>query len=70
MILMELLEITNENTEVVLYNEHADEISSYDGKNSIEEEYNYCEVTDMYVWEGKLCIYIDTSEMEEDEDDC
>lgn len=40
MTLIELLEITDENTNVNIYNLEGDLISYYDGKNSINEKLN------------------------------
>lgn len=46
--LYEILELINDSCEVQLYNNNADLIASYDGKESIDEEYNEYYVTDMY----------------------
>lgn len=46
--LQEILELINDNCEVQLYNNNADLIASYDGKESIDEKYNDYYVTDMY----------------------
>ena len=59
MILEELLWKINESTIVCIYNsESNDLLAIYDGKDSIPEKYNICEVTDIFVDGNRLCIEI------------
>lgn len=59
MSLEELIWNVNDNTVVNIYSaETNDIIASYDGKDSIPEEYNECEVTDVFVDGNHLCIEI------------
>ena len=71
MILDELLWKINENTNVKLFSsETHEEIARYDGKDSFPDSYNYCDVTDIFVDEdGWLCIEIDTTDVEEEEEE-
>ena len=49
MTLYELLEPINDNTCVEVFSaETCESIAMYDGKESIPEDYNYCEVTDIF----------------------
>ena len=66
MILDELLWKINDNCKVKLFSsETYEEIAKYDGKDSLPDSYNYCEVTDIFVDEdGWLCIEIDAEEEE------
>ena len=58
--LEEILWLVNDNTIVEIYSaETNDVIATYDGKESIPEEYNFCEVTDISVDDNKLCIEIE-----------
>lgn len=59
MTLEELLWNVNENTIVCIYDaESNDLLATYDGKDSIPEKYDFCEVTDIFVDGNKLCIEI------------
>ena len=59
MILDELLWVINDSTVVDVYSAGTNEvIASYDGKESIPEELNECEVTDVFVDGNHLCIEI------------
>ncbi len=66
MILDELLWKVNDNTNIKLFSsETYEEIARDDGKDSLFDFYNYCEVTDIFVDEdGWLCIEIDAEEEE------
>ena len=60
MTLEELLWKVNDNTIVAIFSsETGEELAVYDGKDSIPERYNDCEVSDIFVDEGKLCIEIE-----------
>ena len=60
--LNELLEIVSDRNVVgIYYRDRRDnliEVGCYDGKNSIDEKYNYCDVISLAVDfdEGKICI--------------
>lgn len=59
MTLEELLWKVNESTIVCIYDsESNDLLAIYDGKNSIPEKYNICEVQDIFVDGNRLCIEI------------
>ena len=47
MTLLEILAVTNEGTDVNVYNLERELISFYDGKNSIDMEYNDLEVVEI-----------------------
>lgn len=60
----------NDNTKVKLFSsETYDEIARYDGKDSIPDSYSYCEITDIFVEDGWLCVEIDTEDAEEEEEE-
>lgn len=57
--LEELLWKVNDSTVVDIYSSDTNEIiASYDGKDSIPEELNDCEVEDIFVEGNRLCIEI------------
>lgn len=56
--LIDLLSLTNENTNVNVYDLEGNLISLYDGKNSIEEEYNEIEIHNIKVNNDMLEITI------------
>ena len=59
MILEELLLSVNDSTVVDIYSAESGEvISTYDGKDSIPERYNECDVMDIFVDGNSLCIEI------------
>lgn len=59
MSLEELLWNVNESTIVCIYDaESNDLLATYDGKDSIPEKYNICEVQDIFVDDNQLCIEI------------
>lgn len=61
MTLDELLWRINDNTIIRIYSSATGIlISEYDGKNSIDEELNYLEVTDIFVEDNALCIEIES----------
>lgn len=66
MYLEELLEIINENSIIKLWDAKQSIIGIYDGKESINEDFNYCEITDIFSdkYQGKeaIGIEIDTSD--------
>lgn len=68
MTLYDILELVNDNTCVEIFSaETCERIATYDGKESIPEEYNDCEVTDIFTGVARphinqvptLCIEID-----------
>ena len=61
MTLDELLWKVNDNTIVKIYSseEPGEEIACYDGKQSIPENMNECNVIDIYPDNNTLCIVID-----------
>ena len=57
--LEELLWLVNDSTVVEICSaETFDVIATYDGKDSIPEKYNDCEIADVFVSDNKLCIEI------------
>ena len=66
MTLEALLETINENMTVILMeSETQTRVSLYDGKNSIDEIFNECEVMDIVATaEDELTIDIDTSDVD------
>lgn len=61
--LSEILNLVNDNTVVDIYSaETYDIIASYDGRDSIPEDYDDCIVTDIFVTDNKLCIEIEESD--------
>ena len=66
MTLEEILWLVNDNTVVNIYDSETNNlIATYDGKNSIPEELNGCEIaTDIFVNDNCLCIEIDTEVVE------
>ena len=70
MMLYELLDYVNDDTEIELYSgESHDMVAHAEGyferRNDDFEKYEYCEVTDIFVSDGKLCIDVDDSDLEE-----
>lgn len=59
MTLEELLWITNDSTVIELYDSNQEKLGEYDGKNSIDENYNDYLVADIFVEGNKLCIEIE-----------
>ena len=57
MTLEELMWVTNDSAYVEIYID-TELIATYDGKDSIPEEYNDYTVLDVYASENKLCIEI------------
>ena len=60
MTLEELLWLTNDNTIIELYDSNQEKLGEYDGKNSIDENYNDYPITDIFVEGNKLCVKIET----------
>ena len=58
MTLEDLMYVTNDNAIVEIYAD-TELIARYDGKDSIPEEYNDCEVYDVYANGNVLCVEID-----------
>ncbi len=56
--LIELLEITNESTNVFVRDTEGNDLAMYDGKNNINEIYNNCEISDMQVTDNYLVVII------------
>lgn len=56
--LIELLEITNESTNVFVRDTEGNDLAMYDGKNSIDEIFNNCEIIDMKVSDNWLVAII------------
>ena len=52
--LQDILELINENSIVIIYNEHQLRCGVYDGKECIPIEYDYCEVNDIFSDNWKL----------------
>ena len=65
--LIELLSVTNENTNVVLFSLNNEVLDIYDGKNSIDNFYNDYEVIEINHTRNDLEIIIDF-ELEEEEE--
>lgn len=59
MTLEELEPVINDSVIVELWDANQDLIANYDGKDSIPDEYMYCEVNDVFTSENKLCVEID-----------
>ena len=67
MTLDDLLWRVNDNTVVKLFGiSNLMEIATYDGKDSIPEEYNNCDVTDIFVDGNALCVEIDDTETDDE----
>ena len=64
--LIDLLSITNENVNVVLFSSNNKVLDIYDGKNSIDDIYNDYEVIEINHTRNDLEIIIDFEEKEED----
>lgn len=59
MILSELIEYVNPCTVIELFDAKENEsIGEYDGVNEVPDEYNYCEISDIFVDGNKLCVEI------------
>ena len=59
MLLYELIENINDNAVVDIYSAETGEvIATYDGKDSIPEEYNDYTVYDIYANENVICVEI------------
>lgn len=61
MVLEELLEVINDSTVAQLFSAETNEPITdglYDGKDSIDESYNYCTVTDVFTEHNVLCVEI------------
>ena len=67
MILSDLLSITNENTNVVLFSLNNKVLGIYDGKNSIDNIYNNYEVIEINNTRNDLEIVIDFEKEEKEE---
>ena len=65
--LVELLSVTNENTNIVLFSLNNKVLDIYDGKNSIDNFYNDYEVIEINHTRNDLEIIIDF-ELEEEEE--
>ena len=65
--LIDLLSVTNENTNIVLYDLNNKVLDIYDGKNSIDNIYNDYEVIEINHTRNDLEIIIDF-ELEEEEE--
>ena len=65
--LIDLLSVTNENTNVVLFSLNNEVLDIYDGKNSIDNFYNDYEVIEINHTRNDLEIIIDF-ELEEEEE--
>ena len=63
--LIDLLSVTNENTNVVLFSSNNKVLDIYDGKNSIDNIYNDYEVIEINHTRNDLEIVIDFEEKEE-----
>lgn len=48
MYLEELLELINENTVINIWSNNQELVATYDGRESIPEKYNYCEILDIF----------------------
>ena len=59
MTLEELLWYINDSTIVAICSINGIRLATYDGKDSIPEEYNDLSVTDILVNENALCIEVD-----------
>ena len=66
--LIDLLSVTNENTNVVLFSLNNKVLDIYDGKNSIDNFYNDYEVIEINHTRNDLEIIIDF-ELEEEEEE-
>ena len=64
--LIDLLSVTNENTNVILFNLNNKVLDIYDGKNSINNIYNDYEVIEINHTRNDLEIVIDFEFKEED----
>ena len=59
MTLEELIAYTNPNTVIELFDAKENEsIGVYDGVDEVPDEYNYCEIADIFVDRNKLCVKI------------
>lgn len=59
MTLEELITYTNPNTVIELFDAKENEsIGVYDGVDVVPDEYNYCEIADIFVDNNKLCVEI------------
>lgn len=57
--LQELLYLINDNCIVDIYDaETSDIIATYDGKDSIDEDFNHYEITDIFTDNNRICIEI------------
>ena len=56
--LIELLEITNENTNVLVKDTNCNDLTMYDGKNNINEIFNDCEVIDIQMSDNWLVVIV------------
>ena len=63
--LIDLLSVTNENTNVVLFSSNNKVLDIYDGKNSIDNIYNDYKVIEINHTSNDLEIVIDFEEKEE-----
>lgn len=69
MTLYDILNITNDNTIITLFRaDDQTEISTYDGKDEIDEELTDYEVNDIFVDGNKLCIELETEGDDYDEE--
>lgn len=67
MTLDELLWHINDSTVITIFTINGIRLATYDGKDSIPEEYNDMDVTDIFVEGNALCIEVDDTETEDDE---
>ena len=63
--LIDLLSVTNENTNVILFSLNNKVLDIYDGKNSIDDIYNDYEVIEINHTRNDIEIVIDFEEKEE-----
>ena len=59
MILLDLLYVTSDSTNIYITNTNYDVISCYDGKNSINDIYNECDIVKIWTENDDLYIMID-----------
>ena len=58
--LNEIIETINDSCVIDIYSATTNDlIATYDGKDNIPDRFMYCEVTDLFVDNNKLCIEIE-----------
>lgn len=59
MTLLDFMCVANENKTVYVYNPDFEMVASYDGKNSIDEEFNDCNVLEISTIANCLLVTVD-----------